>query len=199
MSDDSPNTLARYKPLQHQQQLNQQQQQPGPTLPPIAPLFQLQQSHHALTPSTPLSGERSNTVVVAGFDGIQSFRSNSTSSATAIAVGQSSTDQTTSRTGATSVKGMMAEVGTGTATGGGGDGSGRDSGGNGGTPAATAAGGNKRPPPPPLDTMRAYRACLNCRGRKSKCDLDINQGRPVGLIFPPLLISLLVLLVSSHV
>lgn len=38
---------------------------------------------------------------------------------------------------------------------------------------------NKRPPPPPLDTMRAYRACLNCRGRKSKCDLDINQGRPV--------------------
>ncbi|KAE8452940.1 hypothetical protein EG329_012127 [Mollisiaceae sp. DMI_Dod_QoI] len=35
-----------------------------------------------------------------------------------------------------------------------------------------------RPPPPPLDTMRAYRACLNCRNRKSKCDLDINQGRP---------------------
>jgi len=33
--------------------------------------------------------------------------------------------------------------------------------------------------PPPLDTMRAYRACLNCRGRKSKCDLDINGGRPV--------------------
>ncbi|KAH8587710.1 hypothetical protein B0O99DRAFT_526359 [Bisporella sp. PMI_857] len=26
--------------------------------------------------------------------------------------------------------------------------------------------------------MRAYRACLNCRGRKSKCDLDINGGRP---------------------
>lgn len=36
-----------------------------------------------------------------------------------------------------------------------------------------------RPPPPPLDTMRAYRACLNCRNRKSKCDLDINGGRPV--------------------
>ncbi|TVY45542.1 hypothetical protein LSUB1_G001354 [Lachnellula subtilissima] len=35
-----------------------------------------------------------------------------------------------------------------------------------------------RPPPPPLDTMRAYRACLNCRNRKSKCDLDVNQGRP---------------------
>lgn len=35
-----------------------------------------------------------------------------------------------------------------------------------------------RPPPPPLDTMRAYRACLNCRNRKSKCDLDLNQGRP---------------------
>ncbi|KAH8790957.1 hypothetical protein F5882DRAFT_449957 [Hyaloscypha sp. PMI_1271] len=26
--------------------------------------------------------------------------------------------------------------------------------------------------------MRAYRACLNCRNRKSKCDLDINGGRP---------------------
>jgi hypothetical protein len=36
-----------------------------------------------------------------------------------------------------------------------------------------------RPPLPPLDTMRAYRACLNCRNRKSKCDLDTNQGRPV--------------------
>ncbi|KUJ12183.1 uncharacterized protein LY89DRAFT_688641 [Mollisia scopiformis] len=35
-----------------------------------------------------------------------------------------------------------------------------------------------RPPPHPLDTMRAYRACLNCRNRKSKCDLDINRGRP---------------------
>ncbi|RKF55225.1 putative zn2 cys6 dna-binding protein [Golovinomyces cichoracearum] len=30
----------------------------------------------------------------------------------------------------------------------------------------------------PSDTMRAYRACLNCRNRKSKCDLDLNQGRP---------------------
>ncbi|TVY48315.1 hypothetical protein LOCC1_G001964 [Lachnellula occidentalis] len=38
-----------------------------------------------------------------------------------------------------------------------------------------------RPPPPPLDTMRAYRACLNCRNRKSKCDLDVNQGRPAAL------------------
>jgi len=36
--------------------------------------------------------------------------------------------------------------------------------------------------PPPLDTMRAYRACLNCRSRKSKCDLDINGGRPVSQI-----------------
>jgi hypothetical protein len=36
-----------------------------------------------------------------------------------------------------------------------------------------------RPLPPPLDTMRAYRACLNCRNRKSKCDLDLNGGRPV--------------------
>ncbi|RKF73210.1 putative zn2 cys6 dna-binding protein [Golovinomyces cichoracearum] len=32
----------------------------------------------------------------------------------------------------------------------------------------------------PSDTMRAYRACLNCRNRKSKCDLDLNQGRPLG-------------------
>lgn len=38
--------------------------------------------------------------------------------------------------------------------------------------------GQGRPPPPPLDTMRAYRACLNCRNRKSKCDLDLNGGRP---------------------
>jgi hypothetical protein len=30
-----------------------------------------------------------------------------------------------------------------------------------------------------VDPMRAYRACLNCRGRKSRCDLDINNGRPV--------------------
>lgn len=36
-----------------------------------------------------------------------------------------------------------------------------------------------KPPPPPLDSMRAYRACINCRSRKSKCDLEINQGRPV--------------------
>jgi len=40
-----------------------------------------------------------------------------------------------------------------------------------------------RPLPPPLDTMRAYRACLNCRSRKSKCDLDINGGRPVCACF----------------
>ncbi|KAG9245482.1 hypothetical protein BJ878DRAFT_501274 [Calycina marina] len=38
--------------------------------------------------------------------------------------------------------------------------------------------GPVRRPPLPLDTMRAYRACLNCRNRKSKCDLDINGGRP---------------------
>jgi len=30
-----------------------------------------------------------------------------------------------------------------------------------------------------VDTMRAYRACLNCRTRKSKCDLDPHGGRPV--------------------
>ncbi|KAI6248148.1 hypothetical protein HI914_03754 [Erysiphe necator] len=35
-----------------------------------------------------------------------------------------------------------------------------------------------KPTSAPLDTMRAYRACLNCRSRKSKCDLDINQGKP---------------------
>lgn len=38
-------------------------------------------------------------------------------------------------------------------------------------------------PPPALDTMRAYRACLNCRNRKSKCDLDLNQGKPVSIYF----------------
>jgi hypothetical protein len=43
-----------------------------------------------------------------------------------------------------------------------------------------------RPPPPPLDSMRAYRACLNCRNRKSKCDLDINAGRPVSCGLPPI-------------
>ncbi|KAH8821271.1 hypothetical protein F5884DRAFT_82009 [Xylogone sp. PMI_703] len=32
--------------------------------------------------------------------------------------------------------------------------------------------------PLPLDAMRAYRACLNCRNRKCKCDLAINGGRP---------------------
>ena len=42
-----------------------------------------------------------------------------------------------------------------------------------------SVGGSGRKPPVPLDQMRAYRACLNCRNRKSKCDLDINQGRPV--------------------
>jgi hypothetical protein len=31
--------------------------------------------------------------------------------------------------------------------------------------------------------MRAYRACLNCRNRKSKCDLDPNGGRPVSTDF----------------
>ena len=46
-------------------------------------------------------------------------------------------------------------------------------------PPQMTSGRPARPPPPPLDTMRAYRACLNCRNRKSKCDLDINQGRPV--------------------
>ncbi|CAG8979931.1 hypothetical protein HYALB_00013515 [Hymenoscyphus albidus] len=31
---------------------------------------------------------------------------------------------------------------------------------------------------PPLESMRAYRACLNCRSRKSKCYLEANGGRP---------------------
>lgn len=39
------------------------------------------------------------------------------------------------------------------------------------------------PMAPPVDTMRAYRACLNCRNRKSKCDLDPNGGRPVSVVF----------------
>ncbi|KAL2073889.1 hypothetical protein VTL71DRAFT_11215 [Oculimacula yallundae] len=34
------------------------------------------------------------------------------------------------------------------------------------------------PSQPPVDAMRAYRACLHCRNRKSKCDLDPNGGRP---------------------
>ena len=33
----------------------------------------------------------------------------------------------------------------------------------------------------PEDPMRAYRACLHCRGRKTKCNLEANGGRPVGL------------------
>ena len=45
---------------------------------------------------------------------------------------------------------------------------------------------------PPLDTMRAYRACLNCRNRKSKCDLDLNGGKPVSaIIVASVLISIL--------
>lgn len=41
-----------------------------------------------------------------------------------------------------------------------------------------------RPVPLPLaDTMRAYRACLNCRNRKSRCDLDPNGGKPVSRLF----------------
>ncbi|RDW91616.1 hypothetical protein BP5796_02781 [Coleophoma crateriformis] len=44
--------------------------------------------------------------------------------------------------------------------------------------AATAGAVSTRPSAPPLDQMRAYRACLNCRNRKSKCDLDFNNGRP---------------------
>lgn len=31
------------------------------------------------------------------------------------------------------------------------------------------------------DPMRAYRACLHCRGRKTKCNLEANGGRPVSL------------------
>lgn len=34
--------------------------------------------------------------------------------------------------------------------------------------------------PPFNDPMRAYRACLHCRSRKTKCNLDANGGRPVG-------------------
>lgn len=29
------------------------------------------------------------------------------------------------------------------------------------------------------DVMRAYRACLHCRSRKTKCNLDANNGKPV--------------------
>jgi hypothetical protein len=31
------------------------------------------------------------------------------------------------------------------------------------------------------DPMRAYRACIHCRNRKTKCTLDLNGGRPVSL------------------
>lgn len=31
------------------------------------------------------------------------------------------------------------------------------------------------------DPMRAYRACIHCRNRKTKCTLDINGGRPVSV------------------
>lgn len=33
------------------------------------------------------------------------------------------------------------------------------------------------------DPMRAYRACLHCRIRKTKCNLDANNGRPVSRWF----------------
>jgi hypothetical protein len=32
-----------------------------------------------------------------------------------------------------------------------------------------------------LDAMRAYRACLHCRSRKTKCNLDVNGGKPVSV------------------
>ncbi|KAG4443349.1 hypothetical protein IFR05_001138 [Cadophora sp. M221] len=35
-----------------------------------------------------------------------------------------------------------------------------------------------QPTEKPFDAMRAYRACLHCRNRKSKCDLDPNGGKP---------------------
>jgi hypothetical protein len=34
------------------------------------------------------------------------------------------------------------------------------------------------------DPMRAYRACLHCRSRKTKCTLDMNGGRPVSIDIP---------------
>ena len=34
----------------------------------------------------------------------------------------------------------------------------------------------------PLDSMKVYRACVNCRGRKNRCDLDPNSGRLVSLV-----------------
>ena len=49
-------------------------------------------------------------------------------------------------------------------------------GGNAGS--AGAAAGAAKPTSDP-DVMRAYRACLHCRSRKTKCNLDANNGKPV--------------------
>jgi hypothetical protein len=50
--------------------------------------------------------------------------------------------------------------------------------------AADAAANASSQPAAPVsapDPMRAYRACIHCRNRKTKCTLDINGGRPVSL------------------
>lgn len=52
--------------------------------------------------------------------------------------------------------------------------------------------------PSVADPMRAYRACLNCRGRKSKCDLDFNNGRPVSLSYPHISLGLMRLLTTGQ-
>lgn len=48
---------------------------------------------------------------------------------------------------------------------------------------ADAANASSQPAAPvgASDSMRAYRACIHCRNRKTKCTLDINGGRPVSV------------------
>jgi len=141
---------------------------PGPdmplttVLPPIAPLFNV--GHSPRTPqfSPPSMGFTLGRTSNADIHHHQDGEPHHLQKLSPIAVGHASqsTAVTPSIHGAEKVQGTMAED----------------------SMAGGAAATSAKRPPPPLDTMRAYRACLNCRGRKSKCDLDINQGRPVCLV-----------------
>ena len=50
----------------------------------------------------------------------------------------------------------------------------------------------------PPDPMRAYRACLHCRSRKTKCTLDSNGGRPVSVTILFFEISMVQMLASCR-
>lgn len=56
-------------------------------------------------------------------------------------------------------------------------------GGNAGSAGAAGAAAGAAKPTSDPDVMRAYRACLHCRSRKTKCNLDANNGKPV-CVFP---------------